>query len=38
MTVSWEAVVPEVLKRAGLMPEQRGVSEIHSAAKSGNAS
>jgi len=38
MTVSWEAVVPEVLKRAGLMPEQRGVLEIHSAAKSGNAS
>ena len=29
MTVSWEAVIPEILKRAGLTPEERGVLDIY---------
>lgn len=38
MTVSWEAVIPEVLKRAGLMPDQRGVASLQAAAESGTPS
>ena len=34
MTVSWEAAIPEVLKRAHLLPEERGVREIHESVKS----
>ncbi len=29
MTVSWEQVIPEVLSRAKLMPEDRGVTELY---------
>ena len=31
MTVSWEAVIPEILKRAGLTPEDRDVVDIYAA-------
>ncbi len=29
MTNGWEAIIPEILKRAGLTPEEREVVEIH---------
>jgi len=28
MTVSWEAIIPELLKRAHLMPDERGVTDL----------
>jgi hypothetical protein len=27
MTVSWEAAIPEILKRAHLLPEERGIAQ-----------
>ena len=40
MTVTWESVIPELLEKTNLTPEERGVKEIYDAARadaSGNA-